>query len=146
MCAVDGAGLAIAPLKKGHNIGRCIGEQTWATTGTAMVDKILEKLLTESAVVIVMGVVIYGQYLQHRDQVQYNREQDKMITETLSKLLPVVDALKSTIDSTNLGLDRNLERLTDGNNRVLSQIEILAAAVDNLRSTVAQFLSRKGGD
>lgn len=111
-----------------------------------MVDKILEKLLTESAVVIVMGVVIYGQYLQHRDQVQYNREQDKMITETLSKLLPVVDALKSTIDSTNLGLDRNLERLTDGNNRVLSQIEILAAAVDNLRSTVAQFLSRKGGD
>ena len=111
-----------------------------------MVDSILTKLLEEGPIAILMGVVIYAQYRQYTDQIKYNREQDKLTADILSKLVPVVEGLKEGSIRTAAHLDRNLGEFVAGNDRISDRMAAMAGAIERLEISLNAFMTHiKGG-
>lgn len=111
-----------------------------------MVDSLLSKLLEQSPIAIVMGVVIYTQYRLYIDQIKYNREQDKLTADILSRLVPVVEGLKEGALRTATYLDRNLSEFAGGNERLNDRMTAMTGAIERLEIALNAFMSHiKGG-
>jgi hypothetical protein len=123
------------------------GTKTLATERKKkMVESLLAKLLQEGPIAILMGVIIYAQYRMYIDQIKYNREQDKLTADILSKLVPVVEGLKEGALRTASSLDRNLGEFVAGNDRLNDRITAMTGAIERLEISLNAFMSHiKGG-
>jgi hypothetical protein len=106
-----------------------------------MVDSLLTKLLEQSPIAILMGVGIYTLYKAYQDQIKYNREQDKLTADILSKLVPVVDGLKEGTLRTGVSLDRNLNEFNNGQERINDRLVGMTASIDRLEIALNAFMS-----
>jgi hypothetical protein len=105
-----------------------------------MVDSLLTKLLEQSPTLIVMGVGLYTLYKAYQDQIKYNREQDKLTADILSKLVPVVDGLKEGTLRTGASLDRNLNEFNNGQERIHDRLAAMAESISKLDITISAFM------
>lgn len=110
-----------------------------------MVDSLLSKLLEQSPIAILMGVGLFTLYKAYQDQIRYNREQDKLTADILSKLVPVVDGLKEGTLRTGESLDRNLHDFNTGQERINDRLVTMTGAIEKLEVSLNAFLSHIKG-
>ena len=89
---------------------------------------------------IVLGVVLYALYRAYQDQLKYNREQDKLTSDILSKLVPVVEGLKEGTIRTGDYLDRNLRQVKEGNDRVSEKLAAMTSSIEKLEVSLSAFM------
>jgi hypothetical protein len=105
-----------------------------------MTDQLIRKLLEESALVVVMGTVMYFLYKFAKEQVAYNREQDKLVFDIVTKLAGLTEELKNHTKSTSDKLDRNLGEFNDGNKRVEGEIQGFHRSITDLQGSIDRFM------